>query len=260
VRSSLSSFEKLKVGGRRPSLPSDLRIYAVGDIHGRLDLLDALLVRIRADIALHPTVRPVYVFLGDYVDRGPSSRETIDRLIEHGETSESVFLKGNHEQIALKCLSDRGLFDQWLRLGGLETLMSYGLPLEALNAKQTVELQSAFHSALPQKHFRFFRDLQNSFACGDFFFVHAGVKPTIELSLQSVSDLLWIRDEFLSSSCDFGKIIVHGHTPVSEVQVGPNRINIDTGAFATGRLTCLVLENESLSIIDTSLNDRDGSD
>jgi serine/threonine protein phosphatase 1 len=253
VRFSLSRFDELKVRGRRPSLPAGLRIYAVGDVHGCLDLLDELLTRIRADIALRPTIRSVFVFLGDYVDRGPSSRETIDRLIEHGETSETVFLKGNHEQIAIKCLSDRNLFDQWMRLGGLETLMSYGVPLEALaNTKQIAELQSAFHSALPQMHFRFFRDLQSSFACGDFFFVHAGVKPGVKLAHQKESDLLWIREEFLSSNDDFGKIIVHGHTPNSEIEVGPNRINIDTGAFASGRLTCLVIEGGSLSVIDTS--------
>jgi serine/threonine protein phosphatase 1 len=240
------------VRGRRPSLPADLRIYAVGDIHGRLDLLDKLLALINSDLALRPAVRPLYVFLGDYIDRGSSSRETIDRLIEHGEANESIFLKGNHELIAIKCLSDRALFDQWLRLGGTETLVSYGLPPEILtNGRQIVELQSAFHSALPQAHFRFFRNLQSSFACGDFFFAHAGVKPNVGLSHQKESDLLWIRGEFLSSNDDFGKIVVHGHTPTNEIEIGPNRINIDTGAFATGRLTCLVIEGEALSAIDT---------
>jgi serine/threonine protein phosphatase 1 len=193
--------------------------------------------------------------LGDYIDRGSSSRETIDRLIKHGETHESVFLKGNHELIAIKCLSDPSLFDQWMRLGGLETLKSYGAaPATLANGKQIVELQAAFHNALPQAHFRFFRDLRSSFACGDFFFAHAGVKPKVDLSRQKQSDLLWIRGEFLSSNDDFGKIIVHGHTPNSEIEVGPNRINIDTGAFATGRLTCLVIEGGSLSVIDTSLD------
>jgi serine/threonine protein phosphatase 1 len=243
------------VQGRRPSLPAGLRIYAVGDTHGCLDLLNKLLARINTDIALRPVVRSLYVFLGDYIDRGPSSRQTIDRLIEHGARNESIFLKGNHELIALKCLTDRALFDQWLRLGGLETLVSYGVPRETLpNGLQIVEVQSAFHNALPQAHFRFFRDLQTSFVCGDFFFVHAGVKPGLELSRQKESDLLWIREEFLSSNDDFGKIIIHGHTPTSEIEVQPNRINIDTGAFATGRLTCLVIEGESLSVIDTSLD------
>jgi len=243
------------VRGRRPSLPAELRIYAIGDIHGRLDLLNELLARISSDIALRPTGRPLYVFLGDYIDRGSASRETIDRLIEHGKTHESVFLKGNHELIAIKCLSDRGLFDQWLRLGGLETLVSYGVPAETLaNGKQIAELQSAFHGALPQAHFRFFRDLKNSFECGDFFFAHAGVKPNVELSRQKENDLLWIRGEFLTSKDDFGKIIVHGHTPTREIEVGPNRINIDTGAFATGCLSCLVLEGQELSVIDTSFD------
>jgi serine/threonine protein phosphatase 1 len=218
-------------------------------------LLDELLARISSDIALRPTARPLYVFLGDYIDRGSASRETIDRLIEHGKTHESIFLKGNHELIAIKCLSDRGLFDQWLRLGGLETLVSYGVPAETLaNGKQIAELQSAFHGALPQAHFRFFRDLKNSFECGDFFFAHAGVKPNVELSRQKENDLLWIRGEFLTSKDDFGKIVVHGHTPAREIEVGPNRINIDTGAFATGRLSCLVLEGEELSVIDTSFD------
>jgi serine/threonine protein phosphatase 1 len=255
VLAPLPGLKELQVRGRRPSLPAELRIYVIGDIHGRLDLLNELLARISSDIALRPTARPLYVFLGDYIDRGPASRETIDRLIEHGKTHESVFLKGNHELIAIKCLSDRGLFDQWLRLGGLETLVSYGVPAETLaNGKQIAELQSAFHSALPQAHFRFFRDLKNSFECGDFFFAHAGVKPNVELSRQKENDLLWIRGEFLSSKDDFGKIVVHGHTPTREIEVGPNRINIDTGAFATGRLSCLVLEGEDLSVIDTSFD------
>ena len=119
------------------------------------------------------------------------------------------------------------------------------------NEKRIVSLQAAFHHALPRPHFRFLRDLQTSFTAGDFFFVHAGVKPGVNLESQSESDLLWIREEFLSSDVDFGKIVVHGHTPIHEVEVRSNRVNIDTGAFATGRLTCLVIEGESLSVIST---------
>ena len=130
--------------------------------------------------------------------------------------------------------------------------MSYGVALGQLTSgRPIVELQAAFHGALPQAHFRFFRDLQPSFAYGDFFFAHAGVRPGVELSRQTENDLLWIRDEFLSSTEDFGKIVIHGHTPTREIDVAPNRINIDTGAFATGRLTRLVIEGESLSVIDT---------
>ncbi|NOJ47683.1 serine/threonine protein phosphatase [Bradyrhizobium sp. WSM 1744] len=233
-------------------MPAGLKIYAIGDIHGRLDLLDELLARIEMDIGLRPAVQPVYVFLGDYIDRGPSSRETIDRLIEHGEKNKCVFLKGNHELIAIKCLSDRSWFDQWMRLGGMETLNSYKIPAQGVrNGKRIVELQSAFHQALPQAHFRFLRDLQASFTLGDFFFAHAGVNPNADLASQKESDLLWIREEFLSSNVDFGKIVVHGHTPVCEVDVSSNRINIDTGAYATGRLTCLVIEGASLAVIST---------
>jgi serine/threonine protein phosphatase 1 len=225
----------------------------VGDIHGRLDLLNKLLARVDIDIAQRPTARPLFVFLGDYIDRGSWSRETIDRLIEHGEHRESVFLKGNHELLAIRCLSDPSLFDHWMRLGGLYTLKSYGAAPDTLAyGTQIVELQAAFHHALPQAHLHFFRDLRSSFMCGDFFFAHAGVKPNVDLSLQKEKDLFWIRDEFLSSNDDFGKIIVHGHTPASEVEVRVNRINIDTGAFATGRLTCLVIEEKSLSVIDTA--------
>jgi serine/threonine protein phosphatase 1 len=252
VTASLADLERLQLRGRRPSLPAGLRIYAVGDIHGRLDLLDDLLARIDRDRATRPITRPIYVFLGDYIDRGPWSRETIDRLLEHSQGNEAVFLKGNHELIAIKSLSDRGPFEQWMRLGGIETLMSYGLRGEDLaGGKSMVEIQAAFHAALPRTHLRFFRELQLSFTCGDFFFAHAGVKPGIEISRQNERDLLWIREEFLTSRDDFGKIIIHGHTPTFEVEVGSNRINIDTGAFATGRLTSLVIEDSKLSIIDT---------
>jgi len=251
--SLLPGARRLRVMGRTPSLPPGSRIYAVGDVHGRLDLLDDLLAKIKDDIAHRPVERALHVFLGDYIDRGCCSRDTIDRLIRHGEQKESVFLKGNHEAIALKCLSDRTLFDQWMRLGGLETLMSYGIERQVLaNGRSIAELQAAFHRALPSSHIRFFRELKLSFVCGDFFFTHAGVKPAVALAQQRETDLLWIRQEFLSSTEDFGKIVVHGHTPVPEVEIEPNRINIDTGAFATGRLSCLVIEDQSLSVIDTA--------
>jgi diadenosine tetraphosphatase ApaH/serine/threonine PP2A family protein phosphatase len=250
--SPLPGVERLEVLGGRPSLPMGTRVYAIGDIHGRLDLLEELLRRIEVDLRSRPAKRPLYVFLGDYIDRGSASRETIDRLIRHGAKNESVFLKGNHEAIAIKCLTDPALFDQWMRLGGVETLTSYGVSSGSLsNGKPIAMLQTAFHEALPPGHFRFFRDLRKSFEFGDFFFAHAGVKPGIQLSEQKETDLLWIRDEFLTSNDDFGKIVVHGHTPTHEVQITQNRINIDTGAFATDRLTCLVIEGSVLSVIDT---------
>jgi Calcineurin-like phosphoesterase len=122
VQTSLSGIQRLSVRGRRPALPAGVRVYAFGDVHGRLDLLDELLSRAARDISVRPVKRPLFVFLGDYIDRGPSSREAIDRLIAHGQDSECIFLKGNHEQVAIKCLSDRSLFDQWMRFGGVDTL------------------------------------------------------------------------------------------------------------------------------------------
>jgi serine/threonine protein phosphatase 1 len=249
---SIAARDQPRIAGRRPIVPKGVRIYAIGDIHGRLDLLERLLGRIAVDLAQRPVERPIHVFLGDYIDRGKWSRETIDHLISHGASHESVFLKGNHELIAVSCLSDRTRIDQWLRLGGRETLLSYGVPTKLFTKRaQFAAAQLAFHHAVPQTHFRFLGSLRNSFACGDYFFAHAGARPYIDLSQQSENDLLWIRDEFLSSTHDFGKLIVHGHTPTSEVEVRRNRINIDTGAFATDRLTCLVIEGEELGIIDT---------
>jgi serine/threonine protein phosphatase 1 len=250
--SPLPDIGALAVQGRRPALPAGVRIYAFGDIHGRLDLLKRLLSRVDKDVAQRPTMRAVFVFLGDYIDRGPSSRETIDWLLDRREHNECVFLKGNHEQLVINCLNNQRVFQQWLRLGGIETLASYGLSLGRLTSRINVaEVQAAFHRALPRAHLNFFRDQQPSFACGDFFFAHAGVKPRVELSRQAENDLLWIRDEFLGSTEDFGKIIVHGHTPTPTIEVRPNRINIDTGAYATGRLTCLVIDGSSVAFIDT---------
>jgi serine/threonine protein phosphatase 1 len=250
--SLLPNAALLQTSGRRPSLPTGLRLYAIGDIHGRLDLLKQLLARVDADAKSHSKKETLHLFLGDYIDRGLASSQTVDQLIAYGKQKQAIFLKGNHEAIALKCLSDPALFDQWMRLGGAETLASYGVSLDGLSGRRPIAmLQAAFHEALPMTHFRFFRDLQISYTCGDFFFAHAGVNPHIELSQQKESDLLWIRDLFLSSSEDFGKIVVHGHTPTREIQVMRNRINIDTGAFATGRLTCLVIDGSELSVICT---------
>lgn len=246
----LPAIERLRVHGRRPVAPSGVRVYAVGDIHGRVDLLDELLALIDADAALRPNVTPIFVFLGDYIDRGASSRETVSRLIARSEMSKCIFLKGNHEQIMLRCLEDAGLFGMWIRLGGLKTMMSYDIAPDAMRG-DVEKLQKSLRDFLPDSHLRFLQDLQFSFTCGDFFFAHAGVKPTCDLSQQKENDLLWIREEFLSCSTDFGKIVVHGHTPVQEVEVHPNRINIDTRAFASNRLTCLAIQDDTASVIST---------
>lgn len=246
----LPNVQRLNVHGRRPSLPPGVRIYAIGDIHGRIDLLDELFIRIETDIAAHPSISPAFVFLGDYIDRGASSRETINRLIAWGEIYHSIFLKGNHELLLLQCLDDSRFFDRWMRLGGLQTMMSYDVATDLMRG-DVDKLQQFLRSALPDTHLRFFRNLQGSFSCGDFFFAHAGVKPAIGLEQQREEDLLWIRKEFFSCNEDFGKIVVHGHTPALQIEVQSNRINIDTGAYATNCLTCLVIQDNVLSVIDT---------
>jgi serine/threonine protein phosphatase 1 len=233
----------LRSGRHLPKVPDGTRIYAIGDVHGRADLLALVMQQIEIDILLHPVAKPIVVFLGDYVDRGPASKEVLDLLLGSRQMPEMVFLKGNHEAFVLDMLRNSARLDDWRRYGGLETLISYGLkPPINPTASEQVTLVDAFAKALPETHRRFLETLQTSFDCGDFLFVHAGVRPLVPLSAQTEHDLLWIRDDFLNWDKKFEKVIVHGHTPVEEPDVRFNRINIDTGAFATGRLTCMTFE------------------
>jgi serine/threonine protein phosphatase 1 len=230
-----------------PQLPEGIRIYATGDIHGRSDLLKETFTAIDADIAQNPVSRSIEVFLGDYVDRGPDSAHTLDLLIERGRHRETVFIKGNHEAFLLEVLRDPSKLEDWRQFGGLQTLMSYGLqPTLNPDAAEQTDLIKAFAAAMPRDHLTFLESLKPSFVCGDFFFVHAGVRPGIPLKEQQESDLLWIRNEFLDSDEDFGKFIVHGHTPVQKPDIRPNRINIDTGAYATGNLTLLTIQGSRM--------------
>jgi serine/threonine protein phosphatase 1 len=233
-----------------PRVPDGVRIYAIGDVHGRADLLAQVLADIDGDLAMRPSPRAIHVFLGDYVDRGPDSREVLDQLVERAQTHELICLKGNHESYLVDFLSDSAIFDAWRQFGGAETLLSYGLtPSLKPDAAEQLKLAADLASAIPCAHHKFLQELRLSYTCGDFFFAHAGVRPGIPLAQQREEDLLWIREDFLSSNKKFGKVVVHGHTPVMEPDVRPNRINIDTGAFATGRLTCLVLQGEELILI-----------
>ena len=234
----------------RPSVPAGRRIYAVGDIHGRADLLSDLLMRIDDDLKARPTADSVQVFLGDYIDRGPNSRQVIDLLIARGRRRDVLFLKGNHEYCALQFLSDPTVLSEWQNIGGLNTLLSYGVvPTRSDDPKLQHKVSAAFRRAMPDSHRCFIESLALSFACGDFFFVHAGVRPGIPLQRQSQQDLLWIRDDFLLHEEDFGMVVVHGHTPIYKPDIRSNRINIDTGAYATGRLTCLVLEGDDMGLL-----------
>ena len=236
--------------GWRPRVPEGIRIYAIGDIHGRLDLLDEALARVDADISMRPASNAIRVFLGDYIDRGPDSKGVLDRLINYCVAQSTVCLMGNHEVFLREFLKNPDTLSIWRRCGGLDTLSSYGLaPKIETDAQQQRELASHLDRILPSSHRKFLGGLRQYYICGDFFFVHAGVRPGICLTEQSEDDLLWIREDFLFCQDNFGKVIVHGHTPVLEPDVRPNRINIDTGAYATGTLTCLVLESEKIRFI-----------
>jgi serine/threonine protein phosphatase 1 len=251
-------FSPRRSSTRHPRVPHGGRVYAIGDIHGRADLLDQMFKRIDADFSQAPLPHRLEVFLGDYVDRGPASRQVLELLIERGRprlnergrSHQTIFLKGNHEALLMNFPVNPSTLGSWRRLGGLETLMSYGLiPSAKADARTQAELAAAFDKALPPSHRRFLSDLKTSFTCGDYFFVHAGVRPGVALEKQREEDLLWIRQEFLLCEEDFSKIIVHGHTPVLQPEIRSNRINIDTGAYATGRLSCLVLEADKVRIL-----------
>ena len=234
----------------KPRVPDGTRIYAIGDVHGRADLLGRVFSRIDASLKADPVKQPVQVLLGDYIDRGPNSREVIDALIARGRQHAMIFMEGNHEAYAVEFLSDPSVLPEWKQVGGINTLLSYGVkPSSRDDPQRRQEVAAAFRQALPESHHRFLQSLALSFTCGDFFFTHAGVRPGTPLSEQRQQDLLWIREDFLLHEEDFGKIIVHGHTPTNAPDVRPNRINIDTGAYATGLLTCLVLQGDQIAFI-----------
>jgi serine/threonine protein phosphatase 1 len=224
----------------------------VGDIHGQHHLLDDLLSRIDADRRDGAPERTVEVYLGDYVDRGPDSAGVIDRLIERAEAPQRscVFLRGNHEVYVTTFLSDPAILPEWLHNGGVTTLASYGV--EAMHAvRDERAIHEAFHAAFPDRHRAFLDGLALMHRIGDVVFVHAGIRPGVALEDQSPEDLMLIRQDFLRHAKPLPVRVVHGHTPVREPEVTPWRVSVDTGAFATGRLTCAVMEGDSVRFLST---------
>jgi serine/threonine protein phosphatase 1 len=233
--------------------PPGSRIYAIGDIHGRLDLLDEMQELIRFDARSSSATRFVIVYLGDYIDRGPSSREVIDRLLDDplGDF-ERIHILGNHEEIMLKFLDHGVLGGPWFTHGARETYMSYGLDAP----QPTDELafpaaRAALRARLPARHRAFLDGLAVSHREGDYLFVHGGVRPGVALDAQDPHDLIWIRHEFLDSEADFGVCVVHGHTPEPAPTLKRNRIGLDTGAWRTGTLSCAAIEGDSVRILQT---------
>lgn len=229
-----------------------MRLYAIGDIHGRLDLLRQLADKISEDLRSAEASRISAVFLGDYIDRGPQSAAVIEELARGAFPVPIVALRGNHEEILLRFLEDESVLDSWRKFGGLETLHSYGVSVaDPMRGGGYKAAREALRSALPDSHVEFLKKTPASVSFGDYFFCHAGVKPGIPLDQQDTQDLLWIRDEFLAYPGAFGKVVVHGHTPAPEPEQRFNRINIDTGAYATSKLTAVMLEGDQRRFLST---------
>ena len=242
----LWSKRETRPAGPPAAVPVGTRVYAIGDIHGQLDQLLDLEIQIAADAADSDADRCVLVYLGDYVDRGPDSAGVIEHLItEPPQGFEVVTLKGNHEALLLEFLIDPDAGTNWVINGGDAALASYGIDVEEDipgEEDRLLSLHRRFVAALPPAHRTFLEGLATSHAEGDYFFAHAGIRPGVPLDAQDPVDLIWIRYPFLQSKADFGKVVVHGHTPDSEPVERSNRIGIDTGAVYGGRLTALVLD------------------
>ena len=235
----------------QPQLPAGQRLYAIGDIHGCLQELRQILNEVRYD-SEDVEGETHIIFLGDYIDRGPDSKGVIETLRSVARDFPVTCLLGNHDQTLLDFLETPAVFRDWRCFGAPETLLSYGVqPPRFDDAAAFAQTRDDLVAALPPEHVIFLKNLKHSVTFGDYFFVHAGVRPGIPLDRQDEQDLLWIREEFLNSRTDFGRVVVHGHTPSEKPVRKANRIGIDTGAYATGRLTAAVLERSSCRFIET---------
>ena len=244
IRQSAGKAKRL--AGRTPRVPDGVRAYAIGDVHGRDDLLADLLNQIEADIAKRPLARNHIIMLGDLIDRGPDSCGVIERLRRFKIAGcELHVVSGNHEEVLLRLLEgEYGILPSWLKFGGEETLQSYGADVERIRRADEPTGLRLIRAAIPATHQAFLRSLDDTVRVGDYVFVHAGIRPRVELLEQAQSDLRWIRQPFLDDDSDHGFVVIHGHTISSDVVERENRVGIDTGAYASGRLTALGLEGE----------------
>ncbi len=248
---------KKKLSSKRQPSTGDRLVYAIGDVHGRLDLLHDLIKQIAADVdAYDAAEKPVLVFLGDYVDRGAYSRGVIEFLIRLKSLPniEVRALKGNHEQAMLSFLTDVEIGPAWVQSGGASTLVSYGVPAPQTRIASELweQAREALATALPPEHVEFLQSLELYVEYGDYVFVHAGLRPGVPIERQSEQDLLWIRSDFLEETRPFPKVVVHGHTPEPEPFLGENRLGLDTGAYATGVLTAARLFGTDRSILQAT--------
>ena len=230
------------------------RAYAIGDVHGRLDLLDDLLRRIASDIAERPHDNIYLGLLGDLIDRGPDSAGVIERLRTFGDFSaRSIFLIGNHEEILLRVLDgEEGLAYDWMQFGGGACMQSYGVSPREMAARDEAAIADRLRQSIPADHIAFLKTFGDTFRFGDYLFVHAGIRPGIAVGDQDPHDLRWIRRPFLTDNSDHGVMVVHGHTITGDVDVRSNRIGIDTGAYQSEILTALAVEDERRWVLSTA--------
>ena len=229
-----------------PRVPEGYRAYAIGDVHGRADLLRQLLDQIEEDDRARPPCKTLIIFLGDLIDRGPDSRGVLDFLRAYNPPgTELHFLAGNHEEVLLRILAGSpGLIRNWLRFGGAECLKSYGCDPSRLQRASEREGMRIIRKAIPESHVSFLSSFADTLRLGDYLFVHAGIRPGVDITLQTQADLRWIRSPFLDHDGEHGFVVVHGHTIAGDVDWRSNRIGIDTGAYETGVLTALGVEGE----------------
>ena len=240
----------------KPMAPPDTALYAIGDLHGCLDLLQDMQRLIAEDADRRAASRRIVVYLGDYISRGADSRGVVERVCEWLPPGfERITLKGNHEDLLLRFLGgevDTGR--HWLDYGGIEAMAAYGVMIADSLARDDatlLELRAGLEAALPAEHLDFLRGLRISHRAGDYFFVHGGVRPGVPLETQSARDCMWIRKTFLDSEVDHGAVVVHGHSISAAPELRHNRIGIDTGAYRSGVLTCLVLEGGHRELLQT---------
>ncbi len=233
-------------------VPPGRRVYVIGDIHGRLDLLDGLFAKIEQDQRGRSVIRPEIVLLGDLIDRGAESAAVVRRAMNPPAWADVIALMGNHEDTMIEAINgDRDAMRRWLRFGGRESLLSWGVPLAAVEEGTTDQIISAAREAVPGEELAWIAQLRQSVRIGDYFLVHAGVRPGVPLDRQTPRDSYWIRDEFLQSPRNHGGIVVHGHSISLNIEERENRIGIDTGAYATDCLTALGLEGEERWTLQT---------
>jgi serine/threonine protein phosphatase 1 len=236
------------------AIPAGQRIYAIGDIHGRADLLEDLLRRIDADDAARAPSEVTLIFLGDLIDRGPDSAQVVERLMRiKAEHPRIRILLGNHEEVFLEALRGGGIgaLRYSLRIGGDATVMSYGLTDQEYKRTTFEQLYDIVRERVPAQHLDFMESFEDMIVIGDYAFVHAGVRPDTPLAQQKISDLRWIRNGFLDHRGTLEKIIVHGHSIADEVEIRPHRIGLDTGAYASGVLTAMGFEGSERWLVQT---------